>query len=318
MKSITAILFCLASLLFLVSEAHFNFCDLNDPVTAANNAYYLSTIAAGSGNLWQHDVQVITPSTSQLPPAKDVLTYSFWQHNYINPARCAVSAIELSLRIKTTGELAVAIQEIDAKLIKPCRAKCPAIDFSSSSSSSDDDDDNSDSSNSHSHHWWGKKVRVNCERSRPFLWVTPPNADSLFVQGKVPDNTIFGDNIQVTAWRDPNTNQIALVESLYTVVPGVHRLYSLSVPVEFVPGVPASTDYGALITFNSNSAAPPPFIAAALAAYQAGTVPIETDPNSPPGFPVPVYLYTVPSSKRDESDLSAYHKMAEARASFSL
>lgn len=272
------------------------YCDLSDPRTAAENEYYLSTIAAGSG-IWQHDVTVITPDPSN-PPQRLVQTYSTWQLNYANSERCAVSAIEFNPRITEQGEFALAIQEIDAQLLKPCYAKCRVPQpFSSSHSGSSDDSSSSRS--------WGKfhKRQQKCELSRPFVWQTPFLADALFVQGTIPHNTILADTIQSTAWQDPATGSIRLFETLYTVVPKEHRLYTLSIPAEFVPGNPHSTDLAALVTFNSNAVEPPPpFISAALAAYQAGQVPLLTDPNSPPGLPLSVYLYVVPTAKLRSED----------------
>lgn len=289
------------------------YCDLSNPATAAENTYYLSTLAAGSG-IWQHDVTVITPDPANFPQ-RLVQTYSTWQLNYANSERCAVSAIEFNPRITENGEFAIAIQEIDARLLKPCYATCrvPSLfDTSSDSDSNGSGSSDSDSSHSHSGHGRRNRRRLKCEPSRPFTWVTPVLADAIFTANAIPHNTILADKVQSTAWEDKDTGAIVLFENLYTVVPQQHRLYSLSIPAEFVPGNPYSTDFAANVLFNSNALpVAPPFIQAALAAYQAGQVPILTDPNSPPGLPLPVYLYIVPTAKLRSEDMAAWRASAE-------
>lgn len=282
------------------------YCDLSNPHTAAENTYYVSTLG-----LWQHDVTVMTPDFTN-PPQRIVQTYSTWQLNYANSERCAVSAIELNPRITEDGQFALAIQEIDAGLLKSCYAKCHVPDLFSSSSGSSDDGSDSSSSHSHDHGFWRRGRKIKCEPSRPFTWVTPFLADAIFVQNAIPHNTILADKVQSTAWEDRDSGAIVLFENLYTVVPQQHRLYSLSIPAEFVPGNPLSTDFAANVLFNSNAlSTPPPFVSAALAAYQAGQVPILTDPNSPPGFPLPVYLYIVPTAKLRSEDAALGRASAE-------
>ena len=313
MKSIFFLFFALFVVSIAAHGHHQQWCDLSIPRVASKNAYYLGTIAKDSdiGNVWQHDVVVVTPSTTAPPPAKDVFAYSTWQDNFNNVDRCAVTAIEFAPRITENGEFALVIQEIDAELIPPCYARC-AVNRDLSPSSSDDSGSSDSSSSSHSHGHGNRHMRkttVRCERSREFTWLTPRSADSIFTLGKIPDNTIFGDNVQSTAWRDPNTNEIVLAETLTTVVPTEHRLYNLGIMGEFVPGNPYSTDFLANAMFNSNSVPAPAFVAAARAAYLAGQVPILTDPNSPPGFPLPVYLYVVPQSKRSD-DMDFFEQSA--------
>lgn len=277
-------------------------CDVSVPRTAAHNEYFLGTLTE-EGKIWQQDVRVITPSND--PAIMNVQSYSFWQHNFNNVERCAITSIELNPRITADGQLALAIQEIDAHLNRPCMTKCPVTSLSSSSDSEDSGDDSSSSSHSR------RREHTECTRTNEVNWVTPYTAESLFVLGKTAHNRIFYDSVQTSIWEDPVTGSTALMEALYTVVPHQHRLYSLSVPVEFVPGQPESTDFGALINFNSNAVEPPAFVAAALQAYQAGEVGLDVDPNSPDGYPVQVYLYIVPQATRDTIDMEFFRKQAK-------
>jgi len=295
-----SVLILAALLVMAAARSHSpRWCDLSNPVTAANNEYFLGTIAE-EGAMWEQSVRVITPDYN--PDIMNVQSYVFWQHNYANTERCAISSIEFNPRITADGEFALAIQEIDAHLTKPCRGRCrqPHL-FSSGSSSSGSSSSSSSSSNGHQE----------CKLNHPIEWITPYTAESLFVANTVPDNAVLHQKVLATAYKDLTTGALLLSESLNTIVPHKHRLYNLGILTEFVPGQPESTDFAALVTFNSNAVQPPPFVTAALQAYLAGEVPILLDPNSDPNYPTEVYLYIVPAAKRSVEDMDMFRRSAE-------